>query len=520
MRGAPVAGGVGDVVSGAPRAVTLLSAMLLSGTLLGCPGPLPEGDPARPDIVLISVDSLRADHLSSYGYARKTTPNLDDLAHDGLRFVGARSASPWTLPSHMTMLTGRWPTDHHVIEDDIALAPDVPLVQEALAGAGYTTAGFVSTIYVSGGYGFARGFSTFKDYGITERDNLAHPVRVETLVDDALLLAKEKGAGKPLFLFIHIYDVHYPYFPPPPWDAKYDPPGTYEELRYRSYRFFQKRPLSKKRMAHQVAQYDESLAYVDHALGRLVDAWDDSDRPAWWIVTADHGEEFGERGSWGHAHTLYREALEIPLLVSGPGIDAAVRTERAGTIDLAPTIAAMAGVPWGAGPGVDLRGAVPERTFLAETSRFDSARLSIASATHRLDLDLTDGHRALYDLAADPDESRPRSDAATTAALEQQLWAALGEPWTADAGAVRTSGYLWSAGRLAGQSLDGPARFGVFPPDATVSLDALPASRGVLDAPAEGPLRYDGPRTATEFTVDATTRAQLEALGYVQGPEE
>ncbi|MDP2305193.1 MAG: sulfatase [Pseudomonadota bacterium] len=494
---------------------------MLLPLLLGCPGPLPKGDAARPDIVLISIDSLRADHLSAYGYDRTTSPNLDRLARRGLRFVGARAASPWTLPSHMTMLTGRWPTEHNVVEDDIALAPDVPLVQEALSNAGYTTAGFVSTIYVSGGYGFSRGFGTFKDYGIAEHDNLAHPVRVETLVEDALLLAKEKGSGAPLFLFIHIYDVHYPYLPPTPWDEKFDRVGTPEEMRYHSYRYFQKRPLSAKRMEHQVAQYDEGIAYVDNAIGRLKEAWDDSDRPAYWIVTADHGEEFGERGSWGHAHTLYREALEIPLLVAGPGIEAAVRTERAGTIDLAATIAAMAGVSWPHGPGVDLRGAVPDRTFIAETSRFDSARLSIATQDRRLDLDLTDGQRTVFDLTTDPREEHGSADSAQADALEQQLWPLLGEHWVADGGTVRTLGLLWSGNARVGQSLVGPARFGLYPSDASVYLDASPPFRGVVTAPAAGLLRYEGPRTAVGITLADDTRAQLEALGYLQAePEE
>ncbi len=499
-----------------PRALFVLAAVLL----LGCPGPLPAGDPTRPDIVLVSIDSLRADHLSAYGYTRRTSPNLDRLAKKGLRFEGARAASPWTLPSHMTMLTGLWPTEHHVVEDDIALAPDVPLVQEALATAGYTTAAFVSTIYVSAAYGFARGFDTYQDYGIAERDNLLHPVRVETLVNDALLLAKEKGGGKPLFLFIHIYDVHYPYLPPPPWDEKFDRVGTFAELQYRSYHYFKRRPLGEKRMAHQIAQYDESIAYVDDAIGRLKEAWDDSDRPANWIITADHGEEFGERGSWGHAHTLYREALEIPLLLNGPGIEAAVRTERAGTIDLAATIAAMAGLPWPHGPGVDLRGPVPARTFLAETSRFDSSRLSIATGDRRLDLDLTNGQRTVFDTKADPLEANGRTDTGKADALEAQLWPLLGERWVLDAGTVRTLGQLYSGGTRVGQALPGPARFGVYPPDANVYLDPAPPLRGVLGAPATGPLRYEGPRTAAQITVADETRAQLEALGYTQGTEE
>lgn len=495
------------------RAALLAPALLLAGC------PLPSGDDARPDIVLISIDSLRADHLSSYGHTRETTPHLDDLAEDGLRFTRAQSASPWTLPSHLTMLTGLWPIDHQVVEDDIALSPSIPLVTERLKEAGYATAAFVSTVYVSGGYGFARGFDTYRDYGITEKTNLAHAVRVDRLVEDAKAWVKENGKDKPVFLFLHIYDVHYPYLPPEPWNAKFDPPATEEEMKYRTYKIFQRRPLTKKRMEKVVAQYDESLAWVDDELGKLMSAWWWSRRPAYWIVTADHGEEFGERGSWGHAHTLYREALDIPLIVAGPGIEPAVRDELVGTIDVAPTIGALAGLSFAPSDGVDLRGAVPERTFYAETSRFDSARLSLRKGDRRLDLDLAHGERALYDLRLDAAEKLPLKDAKAEEAFAAELLARLGQPWTADVAPVTTTGWLWSPGGAPQKTLDVPGTFGLYPPDAEVLAEGVRA-RGVLSPPAEGPVRYSGPRTGVPMQLSDETRAQLEALGYVQGDEE
>jgi arylsulfatase A-like enzyme len=119
-----------------------------SGVLLvlaGCAPALPAGDPTRPDLVLVSIDSLRADHLGAAGYERDTSPFLDRLAREGLHFTDARSASPWTLPSHTTMLTGRWPWEHGVVEDSLRIGEGTPLVTERLAAAGYRTAGFVST---------------------------------------------------------------------------------------------------------------------------------------------------------------------------------------------------------------------------------------------------------------------------------------------------------------------------------------------------------------------------------------
>lgn len=489
--------------------------------LLGCGGPLPEGDATRPDIVLVSIDSLRADHLGAYGYARDTSPFLDDLAAGGLRFANARAASPWTLPSHMTMLTGLPATRHQVVEDDLAIAPGVPLVQEALQSAGWATAGFVSTIYVSKAFGFGRGFDLFRDYDISEKANLQHAAPAPRVLGDALAWMKERK-GEPAFLFLHLYDVHYPYAPAEPFDAKFDPPATAKELRYKNYRFYQRNPLSKTRLRGLEAQYDECIAWVDDELRKFHEAWKKSDRPVVFVVVSDHGEELGERGSWGHAHTLYGEQLHVPLIVNGPGIAASVREELVGTVDLAPTIAAIAGIgPW-TGPGVDLRQPVPARPWVADTARFDTARLSVEDAGWRLDLDLKRRARALYDLSKDPGETHDleRADPARADAMERVLAAQLGEDWVLDAGEVATDGFLWQGGARVGQKLATPGRFALYPSDATVTPLGGAATQGLSGAPSTGPLRYEGPRNAGPITLSDETRAQLEALGYLQGDDE
>ncbi|MFZ5478301.1 MAG: sulfatase [Myxococcota bacterium] len=487
-----------------------MAVVALLVTLMGaCARP-----PSAPDVVLISIDSLRADHLGAYGYARPTSPFLDRLAREGLRYTDARTASPWTLPSHLTMLTGMWPTDHQVVEDDLALRSDVPMVQERLREAGWATAGFVSTVYVARPYGFARGFDVYEDYGITQRTNLAHAVRADRLVADALAWGKTLESSRPAFLFVHVYDTHYPYLPPKPWDTRFDRAGSAAEARYRTYAWYAEHPLPKARMDHQVAQYDESIAFVDDELRRLAEGWKALGRDATFVVTADHGEELGERGSWGHAHTLYAEAMRVPLIVSGARVSPGVRDERVGTVDLAATIAAMAGLPWD-GPGVDVRGAVPARPMLAETSRFSSARLSLLDGRWRLDLNLVAGTRELYDVVADPGEAAASADAATADSMERALWAALGEPWTLNEGAVATSGFLWRDGALAGKRLDTPGPFGMYPPDATVNG----AIRGVVEAGSRGDVTYGGPRRAAITTIPDATRQQLEELGYLQGPE-
>ena len=149
--------------------VALLGALLL--TALAVSPALAGGD--RPNVVLISIDTLRADHLSAYGHDRETSPFFDQLAAEGVRYSFARSASPWTLPAHTTMLTGQLPLTHKVVDDELRLPAEVPVLPELMQQQGYATGGFVGTLYVSRVFGFDRGFDRFEDFDIhTEKANL------------------------------------------------------------------------------------------------------------------------------------------------------------------------------------------------------------------------------------------------------------------------------------------------------------------------------------------------------------
>lgn len=521
----PSTGGSGWAASAASPWCAVVPLLLLGACARG----LPPGDPDRPDILLISIDTLRPDHLGAYGYSRPTSPRIDALAARGLRFDHARAASPWTLPSHMTMFTGLWPTEHQVIEDTLRLSPTVPLITESLHDAGYSTAAFVSTIYVSHLYGFDRGFDRFEDYDISEKENLHHQVRVDRVTADAWAYAQSAPAGKPMFVFLHSYDVHYPYLPPAPFDSRFDRVGTTKEAAYRTYAWFLKHPLTAERLAHQEAQYDEAIAAVDQEIGELVARWEASGRKLTVIVTSDHGEELGERGSWGHGHTLYAEALRIPLVMVGPGITPAVRNETVGTIDIAATIAALAGKSW-PGAGRDLRGDPGTRNFPAETSRFDTNRLSLlegalgggAASGLRLDLDLSNHRRALYDTINDPKErtNLAGSRAADADRLERELYESLGESWSLTAGSLTTPGGLWRSAAAVASPLEVAGPFGLWPPDAAVTHTdgaAVTRSLGVIDAPTTGPWTYSGAHRSVTIALDDATKAQLEALGYVQG---
>lgn len=502
--------------------------------------PLPKGDPSRPDVILLSIDTLRADHLGAWGYERDTSPFLDALAAEGTRFASAWSPSPWTLPSHTTLLTGRLPAHHGTIEDHVLIPKQIPLVQEAFQAAGYGTGASVSTLFVSSRFGFERGFDFFHDFDIRDpRANNAATIDAEHVFAWALDWAQQQPENKPLFLFLHVYDAHYAYNAPEPWNSRFDRPPRVGDAVYKNYFAYKHRPLSDEQMAHQVAQYDEEIAYVDDTFRKLVEKWR-AERPNVVIaVTSDHGEEFGERGSWGHAHTLFPEQLHIPLIVAGPGVRAQVIEDRAGLEDVAPTLASLARVPFPSGDGVDraaqLRtGSAPAQghvsAVFAETSRFHTLRQRWHAAPWDLYLDLNDGERWLCDLSRDPGCTRNLWDdeAARGEAMTRALHAWHGEPWEAlQAGEVRVQGGQIVRG---GERVEGPLavrpgdRFAVHPLDAFVRFQPSGSdSQGPWriiggTSPGDGaPLAYHGSR----FEIDAVDltdaeREMLQALGYLQ----
>ncbi len=503
--------------------------------LLGCGGskPLPAGDPTRPDLVLVSVDTLRADHLSSYGYGRPTSPFIDSLAASGVRFTSARSPAPWTLPSHTTMLTGQLPTTHRVIEDDLRLDPGTPVLPELLRAAGYATGGFVATLYVSRVFGFERGFDRFEDFGLhDEKANLRGEVVASDVIDQALGWLGELPAGKPAFLFVHVYDVHYTYDPPAPYDTLFDRAPLASDPRYRNYKFYQGKPPSADQLAHQTAQYDEAIRYVDDQLKRLHDALEAAGRASRFVITADHGEELGERGSWGHAHTLYAEQLHVPLIVSGQGLSPGqVVNSVVGLQDVAPTLAGFAGVTGLMADGLDLGRALagealPDRAMVAETSRFDSDRIGLYQGGLRLEWDLVSGRRELFDVGADPAETldlsaqRPEDVSRLSAALEAALvgWEA------SEAGQLSTDGALLRGGPHGAISVAKGERFALMPHDATLSFTSEAgavvgpfAAVGGTAPGAAAPVKLLSASGAGGVVLDEAQRQALEALGYVQG---
>lgn len=498
---------------------------------------LPAGDPDRPDVILISVDTLRADHLSCYGHSRPTSPFFDELAAAGVRYSFARSASPWTLPAHTTMLTGQLPLTHKVVDDNLRLPTDVPVLPQVMQAQGYATGGFVATLYVSRMFGFERGFDVFNDFDIkTEKENLGGEVIAQNVVDEALKFWADVPAGQPAFLFLHVYDAHYEYDPPGDYSTMFDRAPSRSDPKYKNYFYFKKKKnqLTDEEFAHQLAQYDESIRYVSDQMSRLKAAADKAGRSVRFVITSDHGEEFGERGTWGHAHTLYAEQLHVPLIVSGPGLPAGVVVDApVGTHDVAPTIASWVGAQDRLqADGVPLTGSPSQaemlaaRPFPAETTRFKTNRLGLYQGGLRLEWDLKSGTAQLYDPHADPKEatdlSKDRPD--DVKKLQDQLEALHGFPWEAtSAGQVRTGGVLLSKGRHKQLAVQPGDRFVALPFDAKVNFfpaegdKAGPFQANGGDRPGDGAgLTYSGSGGGAGATMTKEECEALVAMGYMQ----
>lgn len=305
-------------------------------------------DRRAPDVAFISWDSARADHLSAYGYPRPTTPRLEALVRQATRFDQAFSQHNWTRPSYHALLTGR----HNWELPGRRLSLEVPLLQEALRGAGYRTLALVQNPNLSAEFGFDRGFDHYE-----RLDERLRPAAVQRRALE--LLAAQPADGPPLFLFLHFQGPHYPLPASGAWvDAFLR--GCPQELGPREITHI----LSRSRelpggddrgLAERciVDLYDAALAETDQTLVPLLAALDRradaSRRERLLVFTADHGEELGDRSRFGHAHeNLYPELTRVPLIVQFPA-RLAVPPGRVGAlvrlIDLFPTVLALAAAP-------------------------------------------------------------------------------------------------------------------------------------------------------------------------------
>lgn len=297
--------------------------------------------PERPNVVLISLDTLRADHLGVYGYRRNTSPHLDLLAKSGALFTNAVSASAWTLPSHVSLMTSLYPDHHGVISHRQKMASSTLTLARAVRSLPYASKGFITHHYVDAPYGFNWGFESFEHV----LPHLAGQVTSRAI--DWL----GQNRDSPFFIFLHYFDIHSPFDAPEPFREMYDYfyrgdiRGDYTSMAGCSSRGF----ISDRDLYRVIALYDGEIRYTDEELGRLFDylkrngLWENTAV----IVTADHGEELWEHKSFGHGATLYQDQIHIPLIIHYPKwFPQPVRFDQVvSLVDIYPTILDILGIP-------------------------------------------------------------------------------------------------------------------------------------------------------------------------------
>jgi arylsulfatase A-like enzyme/Flp pilus assembly protein TadD len=455
----------------------------------------------RPSVLLVTIDTLRADHVGAYGAVDARTPILDRLAAEGTRFTTAIASAPLTLPSHASILTGLYPPRHGVRYNGISrLQPSFETLTERLRDAGYATGAVVGSYVLAGKYGLDQGFEHYDDDTRSRGDPAQRPA---SEVTDGALAWLER-AERPFFLWVHYYDPHERYAPPPPFATR-----------------FAGRP------------YDGEIAYVDAELGRLLDslaARGELDETLI-ALTSDHGESLGEHLELTHSYTLYDAVLAVPLVFHGPGVPPGRVVEGVvRTVDVAPTLFSLLDLaPFEESDGMDLSplwsGSSPpaDRFAFAETltTRLEhgwSPLFAIRTRDHHY---VRAPRPELYDLASDPGqlsnqiEAQPETQ--TAAALDAEITRILeDEVHTAEEGVddetrdqLRSLGYLIPERKLPETGID--------PKDGLLALRDLDFEAGDAAFAAHDLVRAEAifSRVVERLPGSAYARAML-ALCYLQ----
>ncbi len=426
----------------------------------------PAASPGAMNVVLMVMDTVRADHLSLHGYHRATTPNLERLAARGVRFDQARATAPWTLPSHASMFTGLWPHQTEVGEDR-PLDDGPPTLAAFLATRGYLTAGFVAnTYFCNSWYGLSRGFAHYEDFydedlvvSVTETLRTSSLGRcllrlvhlplstgrqrkdAEEISNDFLDWLGDQEPGRPFFAFLNFFDAHSPYILPEGVKARFCRARSTAEFELlQDWENRPKRDIAERDRILVSDAYDDCIAYLDAQIGKLVD---DLERRGLLkntlvIITSDHGEELGEHQLYGHGKSLYAPELRVPLLILVPGGAAAGQTisEPVSLRDLPATVVdllkASADSPfpgsslvqhWHPRPGAQppfATGVLSEVTLREKISRNPNrppawrgpmAAIAAMGSTY---IRNADGREELYDLDGDPEERHDLAGSASS----------------------------------------------------------------------------------------------------------
>lgn len=299
--------------------------------------PVPDAGLAKkPNVVLIVMDTLGAQHMGAYDPSLTTTPNLDELAADGKRFTRAYSSAPWTQPSIASLFTSQMPSNHLVRGLADTLAPEQNTLAEYLSEQGYRTQGFISNLLIKQGFGFGQGF-----LGYNERAEQGHDGITSERITDAAIRWLDKRSQEPFFLFLHYFDPHALYHEHPDFRQASGYEGPLEP----AMGIWETRDLRPELTADDVdyltGLYREEIAFTDHHIGRFLDHLEAKglDDDTLVIFTSDHGEEFMQHGWIGHTRSLYNELVHIPLIVRYPGVvPPGVTDTPVSLIDVLPTV--------------------------------------------------------------------------------------------------------------------------------------------------------------------------------------
>ena len=366
----------------------------------------------RPNLIIYLVDTLRADHLGCYGHDRDVSPHIDQFAAGATLFENARANAPWTLPAVASVMTGLWPPSHGVFEDTRRLAEEAVTLAEVLRDAGYQTASIVTNGFATDAYGLEQGFE--------ELTLITTPRRKSSRVhEEAVAWLEKRDPERPFFLYLHTIDPHKPYLPTDELRQRFAPRADPVWRQIVANPAKQRWPPNDFVIAQLRALYDAEIAENDATFGQTLDAlqaaglYDD----ALIVFLSDHGEEFYEHGAWTHASDLYREVLDVPLIVKLPGQRQGRRVaELVQQIDLMPTILGHLGIDGPATEGralpslLDPAGARPATVF-SHTKRKSQTTASVIDGDWKFirRVDDTGTTERLFNWREDPRELDDRA---------------------------------------------------------------------------------------------------------------
>jgi choline-sulfatase len=421
------------MMAGRRSGAAVLAAFLAVATAAGC-----SGGSSRPNVILVVLDTMRADRLGAYG-ARRPTPFLDKLAEQSIVYDRAYAPSSWTVPSIASVFTAQYPSEHRVAVVMAVLPDDVTTLAEELRTAGYRTGAFSANIEITESAGFDQGFDTFRTVFRDPKDDAAN------LNQAAFAWLDEIGKSRePVFMYLQYMEPHSPYrfhpnitpADPPPFPGVWSDWALAARVNEGAFSIADGKPLpapwnmNPAELARLATLYDGEVLYLDRALANLFTNLDHRGllENALIIVTADHGEHLGEHGLLSHGNTLYEEVIRVPLLVRLPRPTSRRVREPVSIAGLAPAMLRELGLPIPAGfhiPALPFGGDGASGFALSEVLKVkpDYLRLhrrALVGATGKL-LVLEDGSQVFIDLATDPAEDHPLTDPPFAAELRRVM---------------------------------------------------------------------------------------------------